>query len=443
MQNRHHQIKQLSPVFFLAAIYLVWLLMVLIIFGYTPTNDGLGYVDYARQCLNEGAPYPTVSIYKEAPFVWNIGIINLIELSLWLTKSIWPVLLVMCMMKAATGLFMALTAEKLFGNSKVAIVALLFFMLYPNNWGQSTMISSEIPSTCLAVVAVYLVVSRRQSLKMMALAGLLLALANWFRPTALIFIVSIILFILIYDRRQALKRLAYLLGAFALFAGSVGAICYFRTGHFVYQARSYWFSMVDECYDGAPVSPHWGQPIWPKGYPRYIENYEQMDCFEYERIWKERSLNWLKDHKLEYLKKIPGRLYYMYQSDYDNMSAFLKDKSRSENNHITLPYRRLLSQASSFSFAQWLSFVCLLFYIVLLVLAVMGSYRMMRKRQYKQLFLPLFIVVGGSLAIVLVMHGETRFKDPFMPYIFMLSAVTVAYWQTKRRKGRITHHKRS
>lgn len=421
MQNSHHQINILrQPLLLLTAIYLVWLLAVLFLFGFTPTNDGMGYLEYASKCLAEGAPYPTPAIYHEVPFIWNIGIINFVELSLWLSGSIWPVLVVLCVMKAATALFTALTTEQLIG-SRAAIFVLLLFMLYPNNWGQSTMLSSEIPSTCLAAVAVWIAVSKPAP-GYFFLSGLLLALGNWFRPTAAIFLLSIIMFLLVCRRKSSLPRIASLLGGYALFIVVVGTCCYLRTGHFVYQARSYWFSMVDECYDAAPVAPHWNQPVWPEGYPRYIEHHEQMDCFDFERIWKARSLEWLKDHKLEYLRKIPGRVYYMYQSDFDNMTAFLPDKSNSENNFITIPYRHLLSEASSLSAVQWLSLVCFLFYLAILTLAVVGTFRQIRKKRYQQLFLPLFIVLGGTLALVLVMHGETRFKDPLMPFIFILAA---------------------
>ena len=432
MQNSRHQLTRLSNLYVLATIFLVWLLAVLFIFGYTPTNDGVGYLEYAEHCLNEGAPYPTRSIYQTEPFIWNIGIINLTELSLWLSGSLWPLLIMLCFMKAATCLLVGLTAERLFSH-RIAVIAMLLFMLYPNNWGQSTMISSEIPSTCLALAAVYLVVSRGRSWRMMAVSGLLLGIANWFRPTALIFIIAIILYLLLFERQHVVKRLGCLLAAFGLFAMSVGTLCYLRTGHFVYQARSYWFSMVDECYDGAPVGPHWGQPIWPKGYPRYVENHEEMDCFQLEQIWKERSLDWLKDHKVEYLKKIPGRLYYMYLSDYDYLSAFLSDKSKAENNFITLPYRSLLSKASTMNLAQWLSLVCQLFYFCLLAAAIYSSCRLLRRRRYRQLFLPLFILIGGSLAIILVMHGETRFKDPFMPFLFMLAPAFLLYSSKKVR----------
>ena len=123
----------------------------------------------------------------------------------------------------------------------------------------------------------------------------------------------------------------------------------------------------------------------------------------------------------------------MYLSDYDYLSAFLSDKSKAENNFITLPYRSLLSKASTMNLAQWLSLVCQLSYFCLLAAAIYSSCRLLRRRRYRQLFLPLFILIGGSLAIILVMHGETRFKDPFMPFLFMLAPAFLLYSSKKVR----------
>lgn len=428
----------------LTAIYLVWLLAVLLIFGYTPTNDGVGYIELAQQCLTEHQPYPTVTIFTQEPFIWNIGIINLTELVIWLTGSIMPLLVLLCVMKAATALFLSLTAERLF-STPVAIVALVLFIVYPNNWGQSTMVSSEIPSTCLSMIAVYLIAKDYGANKThganganraneanganranritgsIFFAGLLLALANWFRPTATIFLLCIILFLIVFKRKKSIRPIAEFLTGYVIFIAVVGTSTYCRTGRFLYQARSYWFSMVDECYDEATVAPHWGQPIWPEGTPRYIANRTDMDCFDYEQIWKERSLDWLKDHKLAYLKKIPGRLYYLYQGDYDYCTFYLEEKSKAEDNYITLPIRHLLTERHSLSRTQWLAFFCFVFYVALLFMAFAGTLRLLRQGSYRQLFLPLFIVVAGSLALVIVMHGETRFKDPLMPYLFMLA----------------------
>ena len=434
-----------KTIYVLAAIYLGWLLAVLSVVGYTPTNDGAGYVEYALWCLAEGQPYPTVSIYQQTPFVWNVGIICLTQLSWWLFTSLTPLLMLLCVLKAGTALCMALTTRQLFGP-RAAVAAIVLFMLYPNNWGQSTMVSSEIPSTFLCVLTIFLFVRHervgerrthaRDSRKPYwpyLVMGVLLALANWFRPTATIFVVAITAYLLVTGGRKGLRHAATatatMLAGLLLFIGVVGTSCYVRTGHFVYQARSYWFSMVDECYDGAPVAPHYGQPLWPEGLPRYISPDErrQMDCFDFERIWRERSLDYLKDHKLDYLRKIPGRIFYMYIPEYDNMPAFLADKSLPENNYITIPYRHIAGELFRLSFAQYLSLASFAFYCFFMLLALLGTVRLVREQRWRQLFLPLFIVVGGTLAIAVVMHGETRFKDPLMPYVFVLSGYYLSY----------------
>ena len=63
-----------------------------------------------------------------------------------------------------------------------------------------------------------------------------------------------------------------------------------------------------------------------------------------------------------------------------------------------------------------------LFYLIIVLMAVTATAQLLLKREYRSTFLPLFIIVAGSLALVLVSHGETRFKAPFMPFFFMLAA---------------------
>ena len=412
MQNRYYQIT---------IGFLLWLLAVLFVFGYTPTNDTEGYIEYARICLAEHQPYPCQALFTGQPFIWNIGSINLVAASLWLFGSVYPLLLLFCLLKALTALLLALTTERLLGR-RAALAVLILYVLYPNNWGQSTTLMSEIPSAFLTMWAVWLIVCRRKWWQLLT-AGILLALANWFRPTAILFIVALSAWLLYQLRKQAWTRIAAIVAGYLLAIVVIGMESRLRTGHFIYQAESLWCNMVDECYDNAPVAPHYGEPLWQEGRPRYIEGHEQLTCFECADIWRNRSMDWLKDHKLEYLSKIPGRLFYMYgMPDIDNMNAFLSDKSKAENNYITIPYRHLLEQANTLSLAQWLALLNTLLYYSLVIAALVSIVWLIYKRQTAGLFLPLVVVVFGSLALALVMHGETRFKDPFMPYVFMLAA---------------------
>lgn len=414
-----------NRILYIATIaYLLLLLIVLAIFGYTPTNDGEGYIDFANICIAQRQPYPCASLYLGQPFVWNPGSINLVVLSLWLSGSLTPLLILLCILKALSALLTAKIAQHLFGD-KTAVISILIFILYPNNWGQSTMILSEIPMIFLILSAIIIALKYPSKIFPMLLGGILIGIANWFRPVAPIFLLVIILYFVLFFRRVALRSSLMLIAGFAFMVCVFGGETYIRTGHFIYQSSSFWYNMAQNAYDGATVDPHYGQELYKKGTPRYIEGREQKTCFECEKIWKSRCMPWLLSHKMEYLGKIPGRLFNMYVNDYDNVAAFLYDKSKAENCYITIPYRHLSSEIGNLSFAQYVALLCLAMYIVIIITSVAGCVVLLKRRQWQSLFLPAAIFIGGSLALVLLTQGETRFKDPYMPFIMMLSAVYI------------------
>ena len=113
----------------------------------------------------------------------------------------------------------------------------------------------------------------------------------------------------------------------------------------------------------------------------------------------------------------------MYYEDIDNIAAFLKDKQHAGNNYVTLPVSSIAHEINSLSPIQYFALINEICYIFILLMAVMSTAQLLRKREYRRLFLPLFVIVAGSLALVLLSHGETRFKAPFMPFFFMLAAL--------------------
>jgi hypothetical protein len=127
-------------------------------------------------------------------------------------------------------------------------------------------------------------------------------------------------------------------------------------------------------------------------------------------------------------------------NDIDNVVAFKADKSNAADNNITLPYRSILTQISSLSGIQMLALAAMACYFVLLVLAAVGIIRLCRRRRWADLFLPLFIVAGGALAIVIAVHGEPRFKAPLMPFLFMLAAAATGSLQ-KTNEMKLTNRK--
>ena len=399
--------------------FFFFLLAILLFVGYTPTNDGDGYIEYALMSLKDRQPYPSHSTIMGQPFIWNIGQINLIALSLWLTRSIVPVLVLMCALKAATAYVIARIAELLF-NHRTGLIAILLYIAYPNNWGQSTMLLSEIPSVALALTALYLTLKYNRAKAWIA-AGLLFAIATWIRPISPIYIGSAFLYHLFFNRKLILKRYACVVGGYAALLIGFGSSCYLRTGYFLTQPTTLWFNFAANTYEKS-TKVEYNQPVYPKGTARYIANREKLTALQCRDIWRQRSLQWLGNHKIAYLKKVPGRLFWMYYEDIDNIPAFLKDKQRAENNYVTLPVTSIAHQINSLSPIQYFALINEILYIIIMLMAVAATAQLLLKREYRSTFLPLFIIVAGSLALVLVSHGETRFKAPFMPFFFVLAA---------------------
>ena len=399
--------------------FFFFLLAILLFVGYTPTNDGDGYIEYALMSLKDRQPYPSHSTIMGQPFIWNIGQINLIALALWLTRSIMPVLVLMCALKAATAYVVARIAELLF-NHRTGLIAILLYIAYPNNWGQSTMLLSEIPSVALALTALYLTLKYNRAKAWIA-AGLLFAIATWIRPISPIYIGSAFLYHLFFNRKLILKRYACVVGGYAALLIGFGSSCYLRTGYFLTQPTTLWFNFAANTYEKS-TKVEYNQPVYPKGTARYIANREKLTALQCRDIWRQRSLQWLGNHKIAYLKKVPGRLFWMYYEDIDNIPAFLKDKQRAENNYVTLPVTSIAHQINSLSPIQYFALINEILYIIIMLMAVAATAQLLLKREYRSTFLPLFIIVAGSLALVLVSHGETRFKAPFMPFFFVLAA---------------------
>ena len=248
-------------------------------------------------------------------------------------------------------------------------------------------------------------------------------------------------------RRNPTRPILHLLSGYILTILIIGTSCYLRTGYFIYQSDTLWFNMAEATYEKDP-QPHYSTEMFPTGTARYIQDMQHKTAIECSHIWQQRSLKWLAKHPAQYLSKIPARLYYVYKNDIDNLSAFLPDKSNPAENYVTLPLKSILHLSkTSLTFREGtavasLAIITTIFYILLLLSAIIATITTLRTNRHsplnpqrhfhseaeKQLStlnitLLLFIIIAGSLALVLAVHGETRFKAPFMPFIFILAAL--------------------
>jgi 4-amino-4-deoxy-L-arabinose transferase-like glycosyltransferase len=393
MQNRHRQL-----ILGLIVLFTILQLVVLFVFGYTPYPDSNGYLYLAQESLQYGEPYPVSSQLNEYPFLWNIGAINITAASLALFHSVTPLLVLYALMKGITAwLFYALT-DKICG-SKTAFIALLIYLIYPANYGENTSLLSELPFMFFVLLGMYLSIVRNHSF----LGGMMLAIANWFRPMSVIFLLAIIFFFLIKWR----KSIKLLLG-YGVMIALIGFCTIHRTGLFLYQAKTGWMALADYSTNHAPESMQ-------------VREHQEWNVIQKDSAWQSIFFDWLKDHPTEYIQQIPTKLINTYVSDNVNMCTFIPDKADKEYMYEEVSMQTLLSSFPKRSAVQWLTLLNLTIYFFI-VLSALASLLYFKKDTY---LLPIIIIVLGTLLLLFFGHGEARFHIPFMPFIIMLSALFI------------------
>lgn len=387
-------------------------LILLYVFGYTPYPDSEGYRFLAHESLEVESIYPVAELINLYPFLWNIGAVDLVELSLWLTGSITPLLVVYALMKGATAWLFHAVSHRLFGE-RVAMIALILYVCYPANYGEATSALSELPFVFFVFLALYAALVRHW----LFTAGIILAVANWIRPMGLVVLIPLmgwVCFSVVRSERlkTSLKALyGYLrqpltiLGGYLLMIFVFGSINMARTGLFLYQAKSGWMALADYSTDHSPASLQ-------------IRDDFSLNVAQKDSAWQSLFFDWLKDHPMEYIQDMPTKLANTYASDNVNMCAFIFDKAEKVYMYDEVSMGSLISAFPRFSRVQWLTVVNLLIYYILLLGAIASLFYFRRKS-----VLPVSIVALGTLLLLFVGHGEARFHIPFMPFIIMMAAM--------------------
>lgn len=391
MQNSHHQL-----IYGLIAAYTILQCIVLAVFGYTPYPDSDGYILLAEQCVSEGDCYPIASKINEYPFLWNIGAINAVVASLTLFHTVMPLLVSYSLMKGLTAWLFYEVTKKICG-SQTALIALILYVVYPANYGEGTSTLSELPFMCFCMLGIYLSLVRKQSF----LGGVMLAIANWFRPMGLVILIGLVIFSLFKWH----KSLKLVIGYIAMIT-IIGCATMHRTGLFLYQAKTGWMALADGCTNHAPES-------------LAIRERDDWNVSQKDAAWQTLFIDWVKEHPKEYIRQIPQKLFNTYISDNVNMCTFIPDKRNSDYMYDEVSMGTVINAIPRLSAVQWLTLLNLLIYYAFLLTAFISCFYF-RKSTH---LLSLGVIIIGTLLLLFVGHGETRFHQPFIPFIIMLSAI--------------------
>ena len=355
-----------------------------------------------------------VSKLNDYPFLWNIGAINAVVLSLKLFHSVTPLLVVYCLMKGATAALLY-QLVKVMSNSRVALVTLLLYVIYPANYGEGTSALSELPFMFFGILGLWGCIVK----KMPVLGSASMAIANWFRPMGIIFLLSVLIYLYFVKRKTLRPLMGYVLMVLV-----IGSLSYLRTGLFLYQAKSGWMALADYSTQHSKKS-------------MAVREHDEWNVSQKDVAWQRVFLEWLKEHPEEYVKQMPRKIVNTFVSDNVNMCTFISNKAEKEYMYESVSMPTLLHNFPNYSAVQWLTFLNLLFYYALLLMALGSLYFFQRE----SFLLPFSIITLGVLILVVVGHGEARFHIPFMPFIMILSAtlITTVYEKNNNSANSTCH----
>jgi len=393
MQDSHHKI-----VISLIIAFTLLQLVILAVFGYTPYPDSDGYILIAEDCVKNHSWYPVATKLNDYYFLWNIGAINAVILSLKVFNSITPLLVIYCLMKGVTAALIYQIAEKI-TNKKTAFITLLLYILYPANYGEGTSVLSELPFMFFCILGIWLCITK----KMLITGGMSIAVANWFRPMGIVFLLAILIY-LFFIKKKTLRPLVGYIAMILL----IGSMSYLRTGLFLYQAKTGWMALIQYSshHNKASMAVH-DRADW---------NVSQKDD-----AWRTIFFQWLKEHPKEYISQMPTKIIDTFVSDNVNMCTFIPDKAEKEYMYEDVSMSTLIHSFSHYSTIQWLTIWNLLFYYALLLTALNSLYYFKRET----FILPISIIALGTIILLIAGHGEARFHIPFMPFIILLSSITI------------------
>lgn len=419
MQNCHCKIN----VFGIVAIFTLLQLLILLIFGYTPYTDSTGYIILAEDSIKHEEPYPIASKIQELAFIWNIGSINTVALSLKIFHSIVPLLIIYSLMKGISSWLVYAISKEII-NHKVAWIVLIIYVLYPANYGEGTSLLSETPFMFFILSGTYLILKNKP-----LLGGILLAIANWYRPMAIVFLLSIIIYFIFYFNKYRQQIIQTILG-YLLMILFIGGMCYHRTGHFIYQAKTGWMALMQYSWDHDNHHEKTAH-LFVNGNPNELEG-QQYNSVQKDSVWRNHFITWLQHNPQEYLAQMPKKLIDTYISDNVNFCVYLKDKASADYMYEKVSMRTLIHSFPKYSLVQLIVIINLLIYYCILFFAFRTIVLYIKKAKWNLIIFPLSVIVLGSLLLLFFGHGEARFHIPFMPFFIMLCSLNFINYEKKK-----------
>lgn len=403
----------------------------IVVFQGSPTSDAARYVGDAFSNLEAGTWYPTERDFVGGG-VAGTGLVNYFIFLLRIvpdTKILYVGNLLLVQLMLFSTVYIA---KQITQSDTVGYITASIFCFTGTYWAEVCVARTEIFFTALAFFALALAV--RGSTPCVILSGAVLAYAQWARPLAIAFIVSIVwLFI-----RRADKFTSYvkLFSGFFAVVLALTAFTYVNSGRAIYSPTIADGNFLMGAHEDADGS--YENTVFNEGKAGYIppEERAEMTVEEINAVYKKAATDWIKANPVKYLSLMPKKLFYFLATDTYSGDIYFDNKIQTAGRNYIQSLMNIITGSGSreLEFGDIAIMYTQAFYMVVLALFLAGVLHSMKNGYWRTMsFLYGIFLIG--VASVLYTVGGGRYHFPYLPVMIITAAVfTDTVFVRKRKK---------
>ena len=369
-------------------------------------DDAYRYEQLAKGCIAENTWYPGSHNMHDL-FIFGPAHVNLLIVIHSLFDSFYPIRFINLILNILLVIEIFILARRIF-NEKTAYLSAILYMLIYSNVFVPIAILTDLPYVFLSLTALLLCTEKK--ILPIVIAGVLIALANWFRPLAVVFLVTILFYFVIKKRKPVYY--AALLFPLMLTVVLIGENAKSRTGHFIYQSVTGGVNLAMCCFDDANGLVNLSGFYDSTNY--ICLKPDTYTFIERDRLLKDASIKWIKENPKKYAVQLPVKLLALYCED-----------TWSERVKPDMGFRVVLSKAKEDrGFLTELIITLVLKSLVYYVILFFFFYYLWKNRRnlfrWKNVFL-LIPLLGTAITLIFAITSRYHY-----PYLFMITIYAAA-----------------
>ena len=373
-------------------IYIYW--------GVPQYSDAETYTHEALKCYLQGEWYPNAEQVQNSQYIFNPGYINYLILQLNIFGSL--------AYNSILGLFLNIillcsifTIIKRIVNIEAAYWGIILFCVMSTNIVSPVLIMSDLLFTTLLFMSFALI---RKTNLCLIIAAFFLCLSNYVRPVMAIFALPLLL--VFFFNKYKLIHYLYFAGSFIVFylILNVGVVKFTSARN--QEGTTLGVNLIMAANEDANGA--YNDIVFEKGKIGYLE--KKYNVYEKDSVWKSRSINWIKNNPIKYIKPIPFKILYLWGGD-SYVFTTLDDNQRE--------YTKEESRFSGLTKSIFLS----LGYYLCLLLSFVGVWKLGRKIYgYWGIFLLPIILATGMHCIL---YSAMRYHYSYVPILIFYAVIGI------------------